>query len=75
MYDISEIDIPQMNNEFLNTIPEPAAVSLRHKADGKGNQYDLKKTEAQEIKRAYSATITFLDAQVGRIIKKLSFQY
>ena len=71
MYDINEIDVPQMNNEFLNTIPEPAAVSLRHKADGKGNQYDLKKNEAQEIKRAYYATITFLDAQVGRIIKKL----
>ena len=31
----------------------------------------MKKSEAQEIKRAYYATITFLDAQIGRIIKKL----
>ena len=71
MYDINDIDVPQMNNDFLNTIPEPAAISLRHKGDGKGRQYDLKKIEAQEIKRAYYATVTFLDAQIGRIIKKL----
>ena len=71
MYDINNIYIPEMSEDFLKTIPEPAAISLRHKGDGKGNQYDLSKTEAQEIKRAYYATISFLDAQVGRIIKKL----
>ena len=71
MYDINNIDIPEMSEDFLNTIPEPAAISLRHKGDGKGNQYNLSKSEAQEIKRAYYATVSFLDAQVGRIIKKL----
>ena len=71
MYDINNIDIPEMSEDFLKTIPEPAAISLRHKGDGKGNQYDLSKSEAQEIKRAYYATVSFLDAQVGRIIKKL----
>ena len=71
MYDINDIEIPDMNNEFLNTIPKPAAISLRHMGSGKGNQYELEKNKAQEIKRAYYATISFLDAQVGRIIKKL----
>jgi arylsulfatase A-like enzyme len=71
MYDINDIEIPEMSEDFLKTIPEPAAISLRHKGDGKGNQYNLSKSEAQEIKRAYYATVSFLDAQVGRIIKKL----
>ena len=71
MYDLTKIDVPEMDDNFLKTIPKPAAISLRHTGDGKGNQYDLKKIEAQEIKRAYYATISFLDAQIGRILKKL----
>lgn len=71
MYDINRINIPDMSDDFLKTIPKPAAVSLRHRGDGKGNQYNLNKSEAREIKRAYYATVSFLDAQIGRVLKKL----
>ena len=69
MYDINSINIPDMSDEFLKTIPEPAAASLRHRGDGKGNQYNLSKSEAREIKRAYYASVSFLDAQIGRVLK------
>ena len=42
-------------------------VSIR----AKKNQLNLEKERAQEIKEAYYATISFVDAQVGRILDKL----
>ena len=37
----------------------------------KKNQINLEKERAQEIKEAYYATISFVDAQVGRILDQL----
>ena len=37
----------------------------------KKNQLNLKKERAQEIKEAYYATISFVDAQVGRLLDHL----
>jgi arylsulfatase A-like enzyme len=59
--------IPKSSPDYLKTIPIPAAKSVR----AKKNQINLEEDLAKEIKQAYYATISFVDAQVGRIISKL----
>ncbi len=74
MYDRESMEILYSGStaEYLNTLPEPAAKSIRW---GNRNQgiLNLKSNNglAKEIKEAYFATTTFMDAQVGRILKKL----
>ena len=74
MYDRNSVEIMYSGStpEYLNTLPEPAAKSIRW---GNRNQglLNLKSNNelAKEIKEAYFATTTFMDAQVGRILKKL----
>ena len=67
LYSIEDIEIPKSSPDYLRTIPIPAAKSVR----AKKNQINLEEDLAKEIKQAYYATISFLDAQVGRIINKL----
>ena len=67
LYSKDDIVIPKSSPDYLNTIPIPAAKSVR----AKKNQIDLDEDLAKEIKQAYYATISFVDAQVGRIINKL----
>ena len=62
---------PYLSRTYLSsrllTIPLPAAKSIR----AKKNQLNLDEDLAKEIKQAYYATISFVDAQLGRIIDKL----
>ena len=67
LYDQEKIEIPEVPIDYLATLPEPAAKSIRAKKD----QLNLEKERAQEIKEAYYATISFVDAQVGRILDQL----
>ena len=67
LYIKDDIIIPESSPDYLKTIPIPAAKSIR----AKKNQINLEKDLAKEIKQAYFATISFVDAQVGRIINKL----
>tara|TARA_B110000003_G_scaffold90066_1_gene92117 strand:+ start:519 stop:2081 length:1563 start_codon:yes stop_codon:yes gene_type:complete len=67
IYDREEIEIQETSIEYLETLPEPAVKSIR----AKKHQLNLKKERAQEIKEAYYATISFVDAQVGRILDQL----
>ncbi|RCL71503.1 MAG: DUF4976 domain-containing protein [Flavobacteriales bacterium] len=67
LYDRSSISIPKSNNDYLKSIPEPAAKSIR----AKKNQINLEEELAKEIKEAYYASISFIDAQIGRILNKL----
>ena len=67
LYNKEQIHIPEISNDYLTTLPEPAVKSIR----AKKNQINLEKDKAQEIKEAYYATISFVDAQVGRIIDHL----
>ena len=67
LYDKEKIEIPEISKEYLSTLPNPAVRSIR----AKKNQLKLEKELAQEIKEAYYATISFVDAQVGRILDKL----
>ena len=67
LYSKDDIVIPKSPTNYLKTIPSPAAKSVR----AKKNQINLDEDLAKEIKQAYYATISFVDAQVGRIINKL----
>ena len=67
LYDQEKIEIPEISSEYIATLPEPAVKSIR----AKKNQLNLEKELAQEIKEAYYATISFVDAQVGRILDQL----
>ena len=67
LYDQEKIEIPEIYSDYLATLPEPAVKSIR----AQKNQLNLEKECAQEIKEAYYATISFVDAQVGRILDHL----
>ena len=67
LYDINDFKVPQSTDDYLNTIPKPAAISVRRKKE----QVDLDPDLAKEIKRAYYATTSFVDAQIGRVLDKL----
>ena len=67
LYDREKIEIPEISSDYLATLPEPALKSIRSRK----NQLDLEKELAQEIKEAYYATISFVDAQVGLILDQL----
>lgn len=62
-----DFSISESPNLYLETIPEPAAISVRAKKEQIGLDTEL----AKEIKKAYYATVSFVDAQVGRVLKKL----
>ena len=66
-YQQEKIEIPKISSHYLAGLPEPAIKSIR----AQKNQLDLEKKLAQEIKEAYYATISFVDAQVGRILDHL----
>ncbi|MAU36349.1 MAG: iduronate-2-sulfatase [Flavobacteriales bacterium] len=67
LYEREKIEIPEISSDYLATLPGPAVKSIR----AKKSQLNLEKEQAQEIKEAYYATISFVDAQVGRILDQL----
>ena len=62
-----DFSVPESSSQYLETIPEPAAISVRAKKEQVGLDSEL----AQEIKQAYYATVSFVDAQIGRVLDKL----
>jgi len=67
LYDINDFKVPKSTDDYLNTIPKPAAISVRRKKE----QVDLDPDLAKKIKHAYYATTSFMDAQIGRVLDKL----
>jgi len=67
LYETEEIEIPKSSDEYLKTIPEPAAISIRERKE----QINLDENLAKTIKEGYYATTSFVDAQVGRVLDKL----
>ncbi|XOV92366.1 MAG: sulfatase [Bacteroidota bacterium] len=67
MYNKADIVIPTVPENYLSTLPEPAAKNLT-RFDHQNNLSDSLKRSAIH---AYYATISFLDSQVGRVIDAL----
>ena len=67
MYPLDDIVVPQVPAGYLQTLPRPARQSLTRKKD----QVDLSKELARQAIQAYYASITFADAQLGRVLDVL----
>ena len=63
LYPLDEIEVPTVPPDYLKSIPAPARNTLRtHK-----EQIDLEPELARKAIQAYHASISFADAQVGRV--------
>ncbi len=67
MYPSDGIVVPGVPEDYLSTLPEPARRSLTRKK----SQLELTDELARQAMQAYYASITFADAQVGRILDAL----
>jgi len=67
LYPREKIVVPQVPQGYLETLPKPARNSLSRKK----NQVNLADDLARQAIQAYYASITFADAQVGRILDTL----
>ena len=59
--------VPEPHDELLDGLPDPAAKSIRSMKTQIGLPTELSK----EIIQAYRATVSFVDAQVGRVLDRL----
>ena len=66
-YPLDSIAVPQLPEGYLDTIPEPARKSVQRKKE----QINLADDLARQAIQSYYASITFADAQVGRILDGL----
>jgi iduronate 2-sulfatase len=67
MYPRDQIRVPKLPDGYLKTIPAPAQASVTRKKD----QVNLPDDLARQAIQAYYASITFADAQVGRVLDGL----
>jgi len=63
-YPLEKISVPKVPEGYFDTLPAPAAKSITRKKD----QLNLAENLAKQAIQAYYASITFADAQVGRIV-------
>jgi len=66
-YDLSDIVVPKIPEGYWDTLPPLARKSMEHYRD----QLNLSDDLARQAIRAYYATITFADAQIGRLLDGL----
>lgn len=67
LYDPADIVVPRIPAGYLDTIPAPAKKTVT----AFKNQIDLPEATARKAILAYYATISFMDAQVGRVLNSL----
>ncbi|GAB5562907.1 MAG: sulfatase [Synoicihabitans sp.] len=67
LYDPSEIEVPRVPTGYLDTLPAPAAKSIRSRK----HEIDLPEDIIRKSIHAYYASISFMDAQVGRVLAAL----
>lgn len=66
LYPIEQVQMPEEPSDDLDDVPPPALMStVPHPWFG------VNERQAREAKRAYYATISFVDAQVGRLLEAL----
>jgi iduronate 2-sulfatase len=66
LYDLDKVKLPDEPREHRKAIPDPALLSVRPYP-----LYGVSEDKAREALRAYHATITFTDAQVGKVLDAL----
>lgn len=66
-YPTDQIQVPQIPDGYLSTIPKPARQSVTRKKV----QVNLPDKLGRQAIQAYHASITFADAQLGKILKAL----
>lgn len=66
LYPIDKIDVAEATKGFEKTVPEGALQSTRP-----WPTYQVEKQKLREAKQAYYATISFVDAQIGRVLDAL----
>lgn len=64
LYDLDDIVVPKIPEGYLETIPQRAAQSVT----AFKNQINLPEETARKAILAYYATISFMDAQIGRVL-------
>lgn len=67
LYPLDKIQVPQVPDGYLKTLPKPAQQSITRKKE----QVNLEEELAKKAIQAYYASITFADAQLGRILDAL----
>ena len=68
LYPLDKIVVPKVPKGYLTTLPAPAQRSLTRKKE----QVNLPHELARKAIQAYYASITFADAQIGRVLAALS---
>ncbi len=66
MYPVEQIAVPQVPEGYHKTLPEPAVKSITRKSE-----HQLSDAVARQAMQAYYASITFADAQIGRVLDAL----
>ena len=66
LYPLDKIEVPQIAEDYAKTVPAPALHSTRPWPN-----FGVTHQQARESKRAYYATISFVDAQIGRVVDAL----
>lgn len=67
LYDPADIEIPRVRSGYLDTLPEPAVKSIRRRRA----EINMDAAIARKSIHAYYASISFMDAQVGRVLAAL----
>jgi uncharacterized sulfatase len=63
---MEKIDVPKMPEGYAKTVPEPALLSTKPWPN-----FGVTHEQARLSKRAYYAAISFVDAQIGRVVDAL----
>ncbi|MDO8545119.1 MAG: sulfatase [Opitutaceae bacterium] len=66
LYPLDKIQVPNVPASYAKTVPEPALYSTRPWPN-----FGVTLPQAREVKQGYYATISFVDAQIGRVVDAL----
>jgi iduronate 2-sulfatase len=66
LYPLEQIEVPAVTPDYAKTVPAPALLSTRPWPN-----FGVTPAQARECKQAYYATISFVDAQIGRVVDAL----
>ncbi|MBL9190098.1 MAG: sulfatase [Opitutaceae bacterium] len=66
LYPLEKIEVPRIPADYAKTVPAPALASTRPWPN-----FGTTHEQARRSKQAYYATISFVDAQIGRVVDAL----